>query len=70
MGALSLNAVGLTFAVRLRSIGRVSVITTAAWAPVNSFSGLTQTQLFQTEFILDEENHNKLIESVNFNRML
>ncbi len=54
--------------VAMGSIGRVSVITTAAWAPVNSFSGLTQTQLFQTEFILDEENHNKLIESVTFNK--
>ncbi|GGB68915.1 hypothetical protein GCM10007424_06100 [Flavobacterium suaedae] len=54
--------------VAMGSIGRVSVITTAAWAPVNSFSGLTQTQLFQTEFLLDEENHNKLIESVTFNK--
>ncbi|NDJ00031.1 T9SS type A sorting domain-containing protein [Flavobacterium sp. LaA7.5] len=54
--------------VAMGSIGRVSVITTAPWAPVNSFSGLTQTQLFQTEFILDEENHNKLIESVTFNK--
>ncbi|SFQ47135.1 GEVED domain-containing protein [Flavobacterium akiainvivens] len=47
-------------------LGRVSVITTAGWAPVNSFSGLTQTYLFQKEFELSAANHNKLIASVSF----
>jgi uncharacterized protein YjdB len=47
-------------------LGRVSVITTAAWAPVNSFSGLTQTYLFQKELELNSANYNKLIASVSF----
>lgn len=54
--------------VAMGGIGRISVITTAAWAPLNSFSGLTQTQLFQTEFTLDEENHDKLISSIEFTK--
>ncbi|QEE49852.1 T9SS type A sorting domain-containing protein [Flavobacterium alkalisoli] len=54
--------------VAMGSLGRISVITTAAWAPLNSFSGLTQTQLFQTEFTLNEENYNKLISSVTFTK--
>lgn len=49
-------------------LGRVSVITSAAWAPVNSFSGLTQTYLFQKELELSSSNHNKLITSVGFTK--
>ncbi|MFP9112364.1 Ig-like domain-containing protein [Flavobacterium sp. RHBU_3] len=49
-------------------LGRVSVITTASWAPVNSFSGLTQTYLFQKEFLLNSANYDKLIASVSFSK--
>ncbi|MHA3788065.1 Ig-like domain-containing protein [Flavobacterium hauense] len=50
-------------------LGRVSVITTAGWAPVNSFSGLTQTYLFQKEFELNSANFNKGIVSVAFTKV-
>lgn len=52
--------------VALGTLGRVSVITTANWAPVNSFSGLNETQLFQQEFQLSETNYNKSITSISF----
>jgi uncharacterized protein (TIGR02145 family) len=52
--------------VAVGTLGRVSVITTANWAPVNSFSGLNETQLFQKEFELSETNYNKSITSISF----
>ncbi|MFB9076265.1 GEVED domain-containing protein [Flavobacterium procerum] len=48
----------------ITNIGRVS--RGASWAPLNQFDGLSQTGIYQNEFVLDIANQQKSISSITF----